>query len=248
MLKKLYDKSEIWFSIIWIIAYVVIISAADNISMSIGTEKIITLPILIIMSTILLVFIKKNKMAKEYGLCKSEVSSPKMLFYIPLIVLLTANFWYGTTMNYSIVETILYILSMFCVGFLEEMIFRGFLFKAMAKDNIKSAIIVSSVTFGIGHLVNLINGSGAELLPNILQVVYAMAVGFTFVMIYHKTKSLIPCIITHSLFNGFSAFYNEAAITPAREIISSILITVIAGIYALYIALAIKTDAYSKEG
>ncbi|MBQ8626432.1 MAG: CPBP family intramembrane metalloprotease [Agathobacter sp.] len=205
MLKKLYDKSEIWFSIIWIIAYVVIISTADNISMSIGIEKIITLPILIIMSTVLLVFIKKNKIAKEYGLCKSEVSSPKMLFYIPLLILLTANFWYGTAMNYSIVETILYILSMFCVGFLEEIIFRGFLFKAMSKDNIKSAIIVSSVTFGIGHLVNLINGSGAELLPNILQVVYAMVVGFTFVMIYYKTKSLIPCIITHSLFNGLSA-------------------------------------------
>ena len=108
----------------------------------------------------------------------------------------------------------------------------------------KSAIIVSSVTFGIGHFVNLVNGSGAELLPNILQVLYAMAVGFAFVMIYYKTKSLVPCIITHSIFNGLSAFSNEAAMTSQRKIISGLLIAMIAGGYALYIALAVK----EKEG
>ena len=46
--------------------------------------------------------------------------------------------WYGVAMNVSLLETVLYILTMFCVGFLEEMIFRGFLFNAMAKDGIKS--------------------------------------------------------------------------------------------------------------
>jgi membrane protease YdiL (CAAX protease family) len=129
---------------------------------------------------------------------------------------------------------------MFCVGFLEELIFRGLLFQAMAKDGVRSAIIVSSVTFGIGHIVNLINGSGAELLPNLLQVLYAVAIGFAFVMIYCKTRSLIPCIIVHSVFNGLSAFANEAVITTQREIISGILLAVIAGGYALYLALAVK--------
>ena len=36
---------------------------------------------------------------------------------------------------------------------------------------IESAFIVSSVTFGMGHIVNLINGSGAELLPFISALV-----------------------------------------------------------------------------
>ena len=135
---------------------------------------------------------------------------------------------------------------MFCVGFLEEMIFRGFLFKAMAKDNIKSAIIVSSVTFGIGHIVNLINGSGAELLPNLLQVIYAMAIGFTFVIIFHKTKSLLVCIVTHGIFNGLSAFANEAALSNSKQIITGVLITLIPLSYALYITLAFK-EKNSKE-
>ena len=243
MLKKLYAKSEIWFAVAWIIAYVVIVSTADNISADLGIEKVVTLPVMIALSAILYFFVKKNDLTEKYGLCKPRLPAAKMLFYAPLLVLLTANLWYGVAMNLSPVETVLYILSMFCVGFLEEMIFRGLLFKAMAKNGVKTAIIVSSVTFGIGHIVNLINGSGAELLPNLLQVVYAIAIGFAFVMIYCKTKSLMPCILTHSIFNGLSAFANEAAMTPQREIVSGILLTVIGGGYALYLGLAVKEEA-----
>ena len=242
MLKKLYEKSEIWFAVAWIIAYVVLASAGDNISAGLGIEKLVTLPILIAMSAVLYFFVRKNGLAEKYGLCKPRLSAAKMLYYIPLLVLLTANLWYGVALNRSPVETALYILSMFCVGFLEEMIFRGLLFKAMAKNGVRSAVIVSSVTFGIGHIVNLFNGSGAELLPNLLQVVYAIAIGFAFVMIYCRTKSLLPCILTHSIFNGLSAFVNEAAMTPQREIISGILLAVIGGGYALYLGLAVKED------
>ena len=246
MLKKLYEKSEIWFAVAWIIAYVVFASTGDNISADLGIGKVATLPILIAMSAILYLFVRKNGLAEKYGLCKPRIPAAKMLYYIPLLVLLTVNLWYGAAMNLSPLETVLYVLAMFCVGFLEELIFRGLLFQAMAKDGVKSAIIVSSVTFGIGHIVNLINGSGADLLSNLLQVVYAIAIGFAFVMIYVKSKSLMPCIIVHSVFNGLSAFANEAAMTPQREIISGILLAVIAGGYALYLALAVKEN--HREG
>ena len=242
MLKKIHEKSEIWFAVGWIIAYVVLASAGDNISADLGIGKIVTLPILIALSAILYFFVRKNGLTEKYGLCRPQISAAKMLHYIPLFVLLTANLWYGIAMNLSTLETVVYVLAMFCVGFLEELIFRGLLFHAMAKDGVKSAIIVSSVTFGIGHIVNLINGSGADLLSNLLQVVYAVAIGFTFVMIYVKSRSLMPCILTHSIFNGLSAFANEAAMTPRREIISGILLAVIAGGYALYLALAVKEE------
>ena len=239
-MKKRYEKSEIWFAVVWIIAYVVLASAGDNLSSDLGIEKIVTLPILIVLSAILYFFVRKNGLTEKYGLCMPQIPAAKMLYYIPLLVLLTANLWYGIAMNLSPLETVLYVLAMFCVGFLEELIVRGLLFQAMAKDGVKSAIIVSSVTFGIGHIVNLINGSGADLLSNLLQVMYAVAIGFAFVMIYVKSKSLLPCILTHSIFNSLSAFANEAAMTPQREILSGILLAVIAGSYALYLALAVN--------
>jgi membrane protease YdiL (CAAX protease family) len=241
MMKKFYDKSELWFALAWIIGYCLLASIGDNLSAEAGLQKVFTLPILIALSVAATVFVTKNRLHKKYGLCRSDISASKMLFYIPVLVLLTANLWYGVTRNTSPIETVLYILSMLCVGYLEELIFRGFLFRAMAKNGIRSAIIVSSVTFGIGHIINLFNGSGAELIPNLLQVVYAMAVGFMFVMIFYRTNSLIPCILTHSIFNSLSIFSNNA-ITMQAETISCVLITLLSGAYAVYLALTVKNE------
>ena len=240
VLKKLYDKSQIWFAVAWIIAYCVLMSVGDALSASIGMDKSVTLAIGIVLSGIVLQFLKKHGLSRDYGLCAPKASAKSMLFYIPILVMLTANLWYGVTLNYGVLETVLYILAMFCVGFLEEVIFRGLLFEAMRKDNVKAAIIVSSVTFGIGHIINLINGSGAELLPNLLQVIYATAAGFMFVMIYYKSKSLIGCIVTHGAFNALSVFANEANATAEMRILTAILLTVITGSYALYLALSMK--------
>ena len=247
MMKKLYEKSEIWFAVAWIIAYCVLASIGDNISMSVGVMKSVTLPILIVLSAALYLFVKKNGLSEKYGLCRSKIPASKMLFYVPILMLFTDNLWHGAALNVTPLETVLYVLSMLCVGFLEEMIFRGLLFKAMIKDGVKSAIIVSSVTFGIGHIVNLVNGSGAELLPNILQVLYAIAIGFMLVVIFYKTKSMLVCIGMHSIFNALSAFANKAVITSQDRIISALFLIIVSGGYALYIALKVKAAEESGE-
>ena len=222
-------------------------SVGESLSAVIGIEKSVTLPIGILLSAILLCFLKKNGLFAPYGLCAPKVSSKSMLYYLPILLIMSTNLWYGVTMNYGVLETVLYILAMLCVGFLEEVIFRGLLFEAMRKDGIKSAVIVSSVTFGIGHIINLINGSGAELLPNLLQVVYATAAGFMFVMIYYKSKSLLVCIAAHGVFNALSVFANEANATNEMRIWSAALLTVIAGAYAVYLALTMKTNDKGEQ-
>ena len=241
-LKKLFEKSQIWFAVAWIIAYCVLMSVGDTLSTLLGLQKSVTLAVGILMSCVLFFFLKKNDLLKAYGFCRSEASLASMLYYVPIFVMLTANLWYGVTLNYGVIETLLYILSMFCVGFLEEVIFRGLLFEAMKKDSFKAAVIVSAVTFGIGHIINLFNGSGADLLPNLLQVIYATAAGFMFVMMYCKEKSLYSCIITHGVFNALSVFANEGNATPQMRILSCILLTVITGSYAIYLALTLRKE------
>ena len=240
MLKKLYDKNKIWFAVSWIIAYCVLLSAGDALSAKVGIDKSVTLAIGILLSVVLLLFLKKNGLSRDYGLCAPKTTARSMLYYIPILVMLTANLWHGVTLNYGALETVLYILAMLCVGFLEEVIFRGLLFEAMRKDSVKAAIIVSSVTFGIGHIINLINGSGAELIPNLLQVLYATAAGLMFVMMYYKSKSLIVCIAAHGLFNALSVFANEANVTAEMRILTAILLIMITGSYALYLALSMR--------
>ena len=239
-MKKLYDKSKLTFSIIWIAAYCVLMSAGDALSDKLGIVKAVTLPTALLLSAVLLAFIKRNRFTKEYGLCRSEVPAKNMLFYLPLVIMMGANLFCGLKLNLSAAETTLYILTMLCVGFLEEVIFRGLLFNAMAENGIRSAVIVSSITFGMGHIINLFNGSGAELLPNILQVIYAAAAGFMFVMIYYKTKSLIPCIVAHGIFNALSVFADESALTVTQRVISCVFLLIISGGYGAYIALKVK--------
>ena len=168
---------------------------------------------------------------KKYGISVPNVSASKFLFYIPLAVLVSCNLWFGVTLNYSVTETVLYIVSMFGVGFLEEFLFRGLLFKAMEKNGLRSAVIVSSITFGIGHIINLFNGSGADLVSNLCQIFSAVAFGFLFVIIFFRSKSLLPCIFAHIAINSLNVFAKE--ITPQTNIIVSVILTVIAIAYTL---------------
>ena len=239
-MKKLYEKSKIAFAVTWIIAYCIFMSAGDALSAILGVEKSVTLVIGIGLSAVLLLFLWNNKLFDRYGLCLPKVPPRAMLYYIPVYIMLTANLWYGVTCNYGMVETVLYMLSMLCVGLLEEVIFRGLLFEAMREDGLKSAVIVSSVTFGMGHIINLFNGSGAQLLPNLLQIFYATAVGFMFVMMYLKSNSLLVCIAVHGIFNAISVFADESAVTDGMQIVTAILLTVITGGYAGYLAYSMK--------
>jgi len=234
-MQKLYQKSELWFSLIWIAFYVVFVSYADQLSGRIGIEKIVTLPLLLVMCAFSLCWMKRNDLFRTFGLCRGSVQPARVLYYIPLVVLISTNLWFGTRWNLPLYETLLYMASMVCVGFLEEVIFRGFLFKAMSKDGLTSAVIVSSMTFGIGHIVNLFNGSGAQLLSNLCQVGYATAVGFLFVILFLKTGSLVPCIVTHSAVNALSVFADQQSITVQQEIFSATAIVLIATSYSVYL-------------
>ena len=232
-MKKIYEKSELRFAIIWIIIYCVLQSLANSINEVIGIEFSGSAITCVIQAVILASFIWKNGLLERYGICKSSVPARRLLYYVPLIVLATENLWNGVALRYSPAGSVCRIICMLCVGFIEELIFRGFLFKAMAKNNLKSAIIVSSITFGIGHLINLFNGSGMELVDNILQIIFAVGVGFLFVTIFYRSGSLIPCIIAHSAINCFSTFSNKVGFTTEKQMIHVLIMIVLAVAYTL---------------
>lgn len=235
-MKKLYEKNELTFAIVWIVIYCMLQSIANSLNEEIGIPFSASAVFCIIQTIILFVFLRKNDLLKRYGLCKADVPASRFLYYIPLIILATANLWNGVAVNYSLEGIICRVLSMLCVGFLEEMIFRGFLFKAMAKKNVKSAIIVSSVTFGIGHIVNLFNGSGMDMVSNFCQVIFAVAVGFLFVTIFYRGGSLLPCIITHSAINSINTFAYEAGFTAEQQVVHSLILIVITVAYTVVLA------------
>ena len=230
---KLYQKSEIGFSIAWIIVYVAGASVTDMLSDKISVPKSLTFIYLAILSAVILVWISKNKLWEKYGLCKTDIRPKNFLFFIPLIAISTVNFWFGAKVGGSALEGVAFVLAMICVGFVEEIIFRGFLFKALVKENVKVAIVVASLTFGMGHIINLISSGGENVLANVCQIIYATAVGFLFIIIFHRGKTLIPCIVAHSFVNATSWFMSDAANGVNEQIISCVIVVVLAIGYAI---------------
>lgn len=235
---KLFEKNQITFSVMLILIYVFGESAMQRVSEKIGTEFLAEMIFCIIMSVIVFLFIKKNSLGQYLGLKKPEISASKMLFYIPLLLIGGTGAFFGVGMNYSLTVAVFHTVMMICVGFLEEVIFRGFLFRGIAKQNLTRAVIISSVTFGIGHIVNLLNGY--DLLDNIIQIIFAVLVGFMLVFIFMRTHSIIPCIIFHCFNNCMSAFATGGILidkfgeTNASIIASSVRI-VLTIIYLIYI-------------
>ena len=230
-MSKLYLKNELTFSILWIVLYVVLFGMADDISKDLGTLKIVTAPLGIAVTAVLAGWIMKSGLRDKYGLCRPRTNGKQLLFYLPLAVIASTSLWPGFGMEMSVTEAILRVVSMLCVGFIEEIIFRGFLFKAMCKTNVKRAVIISSLTFGIGHIVNLL--SGAPVFSTLMQIVYAVALGFLFTIIFLRSGSLIPCILTHSCINSLSTFAVEP--TNARLMVITVALTVISIGYSAWV-------------
>ena len=237
-MNKLYKKNELTFAILWIVLYVVLFSVAENVSGDLGIPKVINVPLGLVMTAVLAGWTARSGLREKYGLVKPEAPDTANLFYLPLVVIATVNLWLGAQMKLSPLETALHIVSMLCVGFLEEMIFRGLLFKAISKEHLTRGVIISSVTFGIGHIVNLLNG--ADFVPTMLQICYAVALGYLFTMIFLKTGSLVPCIVTHGVINSLSAFAPERS--NAQLGVISVILVAVALAYAWWIVRAHKVS------
>lgn len=230
-MKRIYQKNELTFSLIWIALYVVLFSVTDNISAALGTAKLLTAPLGAILAVFLAVWLVQNGLAEKYGLCKIKGKWSDYLFFLPLVLIASTNLWSGFAPRHAPLETFLYVVSMLCVGFLEEVIFRGFLFKALSRENLKQAMLLSSLTFGIGHIVNLLNG--AKLWATLLQICYAAAIGFLFTAIFHRSGSLLPCIAAHSVINSLSAFAGDRS--DALMIATAAVLTLLPLAYAVWI-------------
>ena len=230
-MRKLYEKDEIWFAVLWILVYCF---ALNPIRGNLGDESIWMTIVLLVIAALATAFIKNNRLEKKYGLTGWPRNTKRYLFFIPMWILATGNLWGGFGIAYDGMGQVFAVVSMILVGYVEEVIFRGFLFKALiSKNGIKPAIIISSVTFGLGHIINLLSGQAS--LETVIQIFFAIAWGFIFTFVFYKCGSLIPCIIAHSLIDVFSLFVNESHNDMTGRIYIGVTIAV-AIVYGIYLA------------
>lgn len=252
-MNKLYKKNEVGFALVWIGLYVVVMNIAlqfcdglDNLASKTVPQMLVPVVSITALAVAVTVWIFRNGLSQKYGLCRIKEKGKKFLWFIPLIIISCTNLRNGLGLTAPLAVSLLMMAHISIAGYVEEIIFRGFLFQGMAKENLRSAIIVSAVTFGAGHIVNLINT--ADKLGVILQVCYAIVIGFLYTIIVYKGGSLWPCILSHMFVNGSSTFALEQG--PFTDLVSaifgqsttglvqtcgSVLLMVVSGIYALWL-------------
>ena len=131
-MRKLYENKPVLFAVLFIVLYCAVTipirgGYGDGSIQSILGLSAITAFIAVVSSII--------PLWKKLGVAAKAQNARMCLYFIPMIILATGNIWDGIEMHYSGAALWYAIGSMALVGFVEEMIFRGFLFRALLKKD-----------------------------------------------------------------------------------------------------------------
>lgn len=200
-MNRILKKNAILHAIAWIGIYIGCVNVFDILSESVGVLNLITSLGLSGLSILLVLYLKKQNKLDELGLKHvNKLDYKKMLYFIPLVILAISQFTGKLNTSIELNQIVIFGLLMINVGFIEEVIFRGLLFKAIKdKSGFVRAILISGITFGLGHIVNLMRGMAVE--NQVEQIILAIVIGILLALIVEITHSLIPGIIFHILFN-----------------------------------------------
>ena len=137
-------------------------------------------------------------------------------------------------------------------GFGEEILFRGlgvanYMRRIRSGEQIKVIFWLSSVVFGLIHLMNII--AGGDTVSVIIQSVYAIGVGMLFGAVYLRTGNLWPTILGH-----WSVDFMEMIrvdLSGSGGIMTGMgigdWITIAAGIFAAFWGLRLINPKYNDE-
>ncbi len=228
-MKSLYEKKPVLFAVLFIALYCAVTIPIRG---AYGDGSIQSLLGLTAVAAAVAAACGVIPLWERLGVAAGPRNARLCLYFLPMILLATGNIWDGFALHYRGAGLWCAIGSMALVGFVEEVIFRGFLFTALLKkDGPAAAVVISAVTFGIGHIVNLLAGMATA--ENLMMIVFAVAWGFVFTMVYYRSGSLLICILTHAAVDVFS-------VTAAETVWGSWLYVgatvVIGAAYSLYLA------------
>ena len=153
-------------------------------------------------------------------------------------------------------QLILFALECVFVASFEELTFRGIVFPLLlsrfgaGKRERASAVLASSLLFGLMHLVNLISGAGVG--ETFLQAGYTFLIGAMFAVVLLCTGDLVVCIVLHTVYNfggmlvptlGYGSFFDLWSI-PAIAVTA--LIGAAAIVFYLFALLRLPKDCAER--
>jgi hypothetical protein len=154
-----------------------------------------------------------------------------LLFFLPLFLPVLINLAVGLNVPGLWRFTQLLAIALL-IGFAEEAIFRGLMLNALKARGLWQAALITSLLFGLSHSLNLLSGkSGADIL---IQISYALAIGFAFAALVLKKGILWPLVIAHTLID-FTSFIGKATVPAVWNVVAGVALTFLFMSYGLYL-------------
>lgn len=225
-------EAKISFTVVWLVVYLAGLKLSNILSDSIGIPNLCNGIFRVLFVIIMILYLKGTGLLSFYGICSfKRIDSRGALYFVPFVLLACAPLYFGIYISDSFGQILLSVANMLCVGFIEEMIMRSFLFKSLIRKGGILAITVSSSVFGLIHIVNLLGG--ADVLLTLVQIIGACAIGFVFAVYFYKTNNIIPCILCHGVYDVCYIFSSEDFNKIYLVYGVSIIISVAYGVYLL---------------
>ncbi|MEW6607135.1 MAG: CPBP family intramembrane glutamic endopeptidase [bacterium] len=176
-----------------------------------------------------------------------------LVLMIPALLIAMNNFPISayfngrTNLTEPIYRVILFFIECLSVGFFEEVLFRGILLIVLVEklEHVKGgtliSILISSLIFGLLHLVNLFDG--ATLGSALLQVGYSFLMGILWATLYLKTGNLWLVMILHAVYNFFGQVMFYLGTVENRYDNLTLFITwIFAVLSGIYVTILLRND------
>lgn len=163
---------------------------------------------------------------------KLKLSGRGLLILLPLFLLSFTTYLYGTR-DKNLLGILMAVLITLLIGVIEELEFRGVIFSYLEEHGVY-AILISSVLFGLVHLLNLIYEP--DLLGVVIQVLFATGFGMVMAVIRYKTDLLLPQILMHTVwdFNQRMTLNDKADAVVDLIYYLSLLLVILWGLFLTY--------------
>jgi len=85
-----------------------------------------------------------------------------------------------------------------------------------------------------------------DLVGNLCQIGFAIAVGFLLVTIFYRGGSLLPCILVHSVINTLGTFANDTSLTTEMHLLHLAVLIAVTVAYTLILTRTLTKDQQAK--
>jgi len=154
---------------------------------------------------------------------------------LPLFFVLCIIFVSTKGLNVTSISDLIFmfLMQVLIVAFIEETVFRGIMLRVLLAKGAFTAVLITSVLFGVTHALQLLGGQSLE--DTVIQIIYALLVGLVLSLLIIDGQSIIITI----LFHGFNNFFNFMGNVESSTL-SGYLIILVLFVYTLVLWKRVK--------